>query len=80
MIRSRYTTHQETWEERVSTMRADIVAEDYDRLYFVLSLSLCDAYDMHDYDRHEVIKGILLGMKKHDYAAIDDGITALENM
>ena len=80
MIRSRYTTHQESWQERVATIRQDYADHDYDRLFFVLSLSLCDAYDMHDYDRHEIIKGMLDAMKGRDFEAIEDGIAALERM
>lgn len=80
MIRSRYTNREESWEERVATMRRDLEDQDYDRLFFILSLSLCDAYDMHDYDRHEIIKGILDGMRKHDYSAMEDGITELESI
>ena len=78
MIRSGYTTFQESWQSRAATMRADLEAEDYARLFFLAALSLCDAYDMHDYDRHEIVKGIIEGMKAHNYEAINDGISMLE--
>lgn len=80
MIHSRYTTHEDTWAERVSTMRVDFVDGDYNRLYFLLALSLCDAYDGHDYDRHEIILGILDGLKRGDELAISDGISLLEEL
>ena len=80
MILSRYTTREEVWQERIDTMRADLAAGDFGRLYFLLALSLCDAYDTHDYDRHKILEETITAMRKHDYEGIDNGIAALENL
>lgn len=80
MIRSQYMTAPDYWSDRVRTLRDNLEAEDYGRLYFLLALCLIDAYDAHDYDRHEAVSKAIAGLKAHDYEAIEKGIDELEGI
>lgn len=80
MIHSQYMTAPDYWSDRVKTLRENLEAEDYGRLYFLLALCLVDAYDSNDYDRHEAIKKSIQGLRAHDYEAIEEGIDELEEI
>ena len=64
----------------MKTLRQDLNDEDYGRFYFLLSLCQIDAYDSNDYDRREILKGIIASLKERDYEKIIDGLDELESV
>ena len=79
-MKSQFLTEPDTWGDRIRTIRDDLEAGDLPRLYFIVALSLNDAYDSNDYDRHEILREMMEGVKMNDYDAVNNGIRLLEEL
>lgn len=74
---SNYTTAPTDWEERKRVMLGDLADSYYDYLYFKIVLSLNDARDNNDYERHELLLKILKNFKDKNYPRLYNLIAQL---
>ena len=69
-----------SWEDRIQALREDLEEFDVPRLFFLLHLCRIDAYDNHDYDRHEIILKALSGLDKGNTYTIANALNQLEQL
>lgn len=74
MIKSKYLTNPQTWEERIAVMESNLQNGYYDYLYFNIVLNLNDARDNADYDKEKMFKRILEAFKANDFMAVGNFI------
>ena len=80
MVKSKYLTIQQNWDERVSVMESNLQNGYYDYLYFNIALNLIDARDNADYDKEKVLGAMMCAFQNNEFGRIEILIERLRNL
>ena len=80
MVKSKYTTNPQDWEERIRVMEDNLENCYYDYLYFGIVLNLFDAQDNADYDKEKVLVAMLSCYKRGNIGALKKKLNELKEL
>ena len=80
MVRSKYLTSEQDWNERIRVLESDLVNDHYDFLYFKIVLNMIDAGDNADYDREKIFKQMLTAYNRGAFNSIANLIKKLKGL
>lgn len=80
IIKSRYCTIPQTWDDRIAAMRKDLERKEYAYLHFKVALNMNDAKDNADYERYTLFRQMAYWVAKQHAPAVEKLLDQLEEL